>query len=318
MPKVTRAPASRGRGSTPVTRPGAAAKRAPRRRAPAKPAFFTRLRNQLSARLRAAHYRAGAAARLVSFACLALAALALLIVSGTGRMDSALSAAAAMADDALRHAGFRLQVVDVAGVEAASFDEVRAALGLEYGQSIFALDLEAARQRALALEWVGEAHVFRLLPGRVQVVVTEQIPLARWQIDGRFMLIDAAGAPIDAIGPGEYAGLPLVVGEGAAASAPALLAALAQFPAVGVHVEAAQRVGERRWTLFLRSGAALHLPEQDGEAALAIVNDLEKERGVLSAPAESIDLRNPGQIVVQPLPGAAPSGASSRAGGREA
>jgi cell division septal protein FtsQ len=67
--------------------------------------------------------------------------------------------------------------------------------------------------------------------------------------------------------------------------------------------------------LFLDSGAQLHLPEQDGEAALAIVRDLEAQRGLLSAPAQIIDLRNPDQIVVRPLPEPVDDGAATAVGG---
>jgi cell division protein FtsQ len=228
-----------------------------------------------------------------------------------GRMNAAMAYAQAAAADALVRAGFRLEAIDVAGAEVAPFEDIRTALGLEYGDSIFALDLEAARGRVKALDWVGEAQVFRLLPNRIQVVVTEQIPMARWQIGGEILVVDIRGTPIEKAGAHAYPGLPLVVGEGAAEAAPPLLAALEQFPEVGRHVEAAQRVGERRWTLFLASGAQLHLPEREMEAALAILRDLEARRGLLSAPAQSIDLRNPDRIVVQPLPEET-SGGSSR------
>ena len=300
MPKVTRAPARRAGGrSDRITRPGA-----PRRkgsRAPAPPPFFAHLRNRMSARLRAAHYRASAAARLVSVLCILLAAGAVLVLSGMGRMNAALAYAGGAAGDALVRAGFRLEVIDVAGAEVAPFEDIRTALGIEYGDPIFALDLGEARARVRALDWVGEAQVFRLLPNRIQVVVTEQIPMARWQIGGEILVVDVKGAPIEKAGAHAYPGLPLVVGEGAAEAAPPLLAALERFPEVAGHVEAAQRVGQRRWTLFLDSGAQLHLPERDPEAALAIVADLEARRGLLAAPAQSIDMRNPGRIVVQPL-----------------
>ncbi|HSJ97044.1 MAG TPA: cell division protein FtsQ/DivIB, partial [Myxococcota bacterium] len=176
-----------------------------------------------------------------------------------------------------------------------------------------------ARRRVEALDWVGEARVFRLLPTRVQVVVSEQVPLARWQIDGRIVVIDETGQPIEQAGPTDYAQLPLVVGEGAAAPAPALLAALAAFPDVAAHVEAAQRVGERRWTLYLDNGAQLLLPEDGGEAALAIVSRLHAERNLLNAPAELIDLRNPDRMVIRGEPAPEGTGASRAYGpGREA
>src|SRR5690606_37974962 len=129
-------------------------------------------------------YRASAAARLVSIACVALIVISLVLLSGVGRLDATAQAAGQMADDALRRAGFRLETVDVAGVESASFDEIRDALGLDYGASIFGLDLEAARARVEAVDRVGDASVFRLLPNRIQVVVVEQVPVARWQIGG--------------------------------------------------------------------------------------------------------------------------------------
>ena len=314
MPKVTRAPAKKAGGRQAQTSRSGAARR-PSRRAPTPPSFFTHLRNQLSARLRSAHYKASAAARLATIAGVVLIAAAVAMLSALGRLDATAAYVSATTDDTLRRMGFRLETIDVAGAESAPFADIQTALDLEYGESIFALDLHGARQRVQALDWVGDAQVFRLLPNRVQVVVTEQIPLARWQIGGEIVVIDVKGGPIEKAGASDYAHLPLVVGEGAPEHAPQLLAALKQFPEVGRRVEAAQRVGERRWTLFLDSGAQLHLPEQNGEAALAIVRDLEARRGLLSAPAQIIDLRNPDQIVVRPLPEPVDDGAATAVGG---
>lgn len=300
MPKVTRKAA--GSGGAKRGKPSQAKKSAGRnsRRASARPNLLTRLRNLISARLRAAHYRAHNAARLVSAICLVLIAGGLLVLLSFGRLVAMADYTTTAAADGLRKAGFALEAVDVAGASHAEADAIRAALDLNWHDSIFALDLEAARARVEALDWVDQAAVIRLLPNRVQVVVSEQTPLARWQIDGDILVIDIHGERIDQAAPGEYAELPLVVGEGAASAAPSLLAALDRFPLIGGRVEAAQRVGDRRWTLFVDTGAQIYLPEDNDDAALALLSDLQQRRALLDARAASIDLRNPDKLVISP------------------
>lgn len=274
-----------------------------KRRSSGRQTVFTRISNSFAARLRGARYRAGAAVRLATVAISAVIALGLLVLWGGGWLAGTMNGAAATADETLAEAGFTVRHVDIIGAERVNADAIYAAIGEPGPDSIFQLDADAIRARVEALGWVDSAVVARLLPSRISVTVTERAPAAVWQNDGAFFVLDKEGAVIDGVNAAEYADLPVVVGADAGEASPELLQAYAQFPAVAERVEAAQRVGERRWTLFIDSGMKVHLPENEGAAALAILNDLQTRRHILDAPASMIDLRDTTRVVIRPMEG---------------
>ena len=279
------------------------ARKTKKRHSSGRPTVFTRIRNHFAARLRGAKYRAGAAVRLATVAITAVMLLGVAVLWGGGWLAGAAGGAAQSTDKALAGAGFTVRHVDIIGADRAEADAIHAALGDLGPNSIFTLDAASARQRVESLGWVDEAVVARLLPNRISVTVTERRPAAVWQNDGAFFVVDSDGGVIDGADPAKYTALPVVVGARAGEAAPELLDAYRQFPSVAERVEAAQRVGERRWTLWIDSGMKVHLPEDEGAAALAILNDLQTRRHILDAPASLIDLRDTTRIVIRPMEG---------------
>ncbi len=63
-------------------------------------------------------------------------------------------------------------------------------------------------------------------------------------------------------------------------------------------VQAAARVGERRWTLYLDNGVKIDLPEEDVDAALRRVAELDATQNILSKGIREIDLRTNDRIVI--------------------
>ena len=95
-------------------------------------------------------------------------------------------------------AGFGVTQLAVTGYSNTSDSEIFKALGSIKGQSIFFVDLDAARQRVEKLAWVDRAVMTRVLPGDVQVHIIEREPFAVWRRRNLFFLIDAQGAGIGA------------------------------------------------------------------------------------------------------------------------
>ena len=97
----------------------------------------------------------------------------------------------------------------------------------------------AARARLEQLTWVERASVVRMLPDSLYIRLIERQPLALWQRDGRFSLIDRAGAVIEgaldqSVPPASWRHLRVLVGEGAPARGRrAVRAALDRARAVG-------------------------------------------------------------------------------------
>lgn len=289
-------------------------KKTQKRRPSGQPTFFSRLRNHTAARFRGARYRAGAAARLAATGITAVATIGLVGLWGGGLLGGVMTGMGHSADRALAAAGFNARMIDVAGADKTGAVEVREALGDLSKESIFALDIDAAQAQVESLAWVEKATVSRLLPNRLAVVIHERRPMALWQNEGQFAVLDSSGGVISGADAAQYTDLPVVVGDGAAGMSPELVRALRQFPQIVARVEAVQRVGERRWTLWMNSGMKVHLPEGEGPAALAILNNLQTERHILDAPAMLIDLRDEKRIVIRPEQSLTPD----EVGGREA
>ena len=81
--------------------------------------------------------------------------------------------------------------------------------------------------RVQALPWVRHASVRRVLPDTVVVEIVERRPLALWQHEKKFALIDEEGAVILRDDVGAFNHLMVVVGEDAASNASALVQMLA-------------------------------------------------------------------------------------------
>src|SRR5579884_2887354 len=78
-----------------------------------------------------------------------------------------------------------------------------------------------------------------------------------------------------------------------------LLAKLARYPLIAREVRASVLVAERRWTLYLKNGIEVLLPEAEPEHALARLVDLDRSRKLLSRDIMNVDLRLPDRVSVR-------------------
>ncbi|MFD2235794.1 cell division protein FtsQ/DivIB, partial [Phaeospirillum tilakii] len=198
--------------------------------------------------------------------------------------------------------GFRTSEITVSGRRRIPADQIVAALGARNGDPILGLDIVAARQRLEALPGVRAAVIERRLPGSLHLEIVEREPVALWQHDGAYTLVDRDGREI----PGAIEGfedLPLVVGVGAQTRAAELLTLLASEPELATRVKAATRIGERRWNLLLdgiEDGIEVRLPEIEPETAWHRLAELERNRGLSGRAVAMIDLRVPDRLVLRP------------------
>ncbi len=202
--------------------------------------------------------------------------------------------------------GFTVQDVLVTGRSKSSRAELLAALGTARDAPILAYDFEGAKARVESLPWVLHARIERLLPDTLVVHLIERRPIALWQNQGDFALIDEDGKVITRENLGRYAGLIQVVGADAPNRVGGLLELLETQPALKDKVRAAVRVGGRRWDLSLESGVNVRLPEDGAPQALERLAIFEHESGVLSRDIEVLDLRVPDRVIVRRKLGDAP------------
>lgn len=205
--------------------------------------------------------------------------------------------------DASADAGLRLANVHVIGRERTQPQEILEAVALKQGEPILDFDPHAARGRLEALPWVREATVERRLPDLIYVTLSERRAMALWQLDGKLSVVDQEGQVIPVARPEDFAGLPLIVGPGAAEAAEGLFVLLATEPELARQVTAAVRVGGRRWNLRMEPGIDVRLPEEGAVEAWQMLGRLDREQGLLSRDLVVIDLRQPDRLLVRPSPG---------------
>ncbi|HEV2302315.1 MAG TPA: FtsQ-type POTRA domain-containing protein [Stellaceae bacterium] len=205
--------------------------------------------------------------------------------------DSILEASAAL--------GFAVGDIEVEGRRTTHPSEILEALRARAGTPLFAVDLAQARARLEALPWVRSALIERRLPDTIHVRLVERQPLALWQHGGRIELIDRDAEVIPVARLDRFANLPLVVGEGAARHAAALVAMLASEKALAGRVSAAVWVGGRRWNLRIDNRIDVLLPENNAAAAWAELARLEGKDAILKRNVEAVDLRLPDRLVLR-------------------
>lgn len=244
------------------------------------------------------HGRAGDWYTNVAASVFLTAALTYSVVAG-GHAAVLGGAVAGFADSGLSAAGFSVEKITVTGRERARMDDILDALAVRRGDSILSVDTDAARFRVEQIGWVNSASVQRIFPNRVFIDVNERKPFAVWQENGRFSVIDSAGARLTGLVAGDFPHLPRIVGAGAGREAETLLASLDSKPTIKPLVRAAVRVGNRRWNLRMTNGVTVMLPEAGAETTLVELVKLEKEHDILSRDIRLIDFRLPDRVTIR-------------------
>ena len=198
--------------------------------------------------------------------------------------------------------GFEVREVFVVGRVQTPRAQILKALGANRGAAIFGVDLAAARQRIIALPWVREASVERVLPDTVVIRIVERKPVALWQRQGTFTLVDAAGETIAGADVTAFSSLLVIVGEGAPERAVELQQMLAGEDQIGPRVRGAVWFGRRRWDLALEGGITVRLPEHDARGALHRLATYQRVHRLLDRGVQTVDLRLADRVVIRRAP----------------
>lgn len=220
----------------------------------------------------------------------------------SGRLAEARLQAGVALTELMLQAGLAVREINVIGREETSPAALLAAVGLKRGDPIVFFDAEEARRRIERIAWVENASVQRILPDTILINIVERRPFARWQIDGRLLLVDREGKVLTAADPARFGELRRVVGPGAERHARALFEMLAREPELAARVRDAVRVRDRRWDLEFDNGISVQLPERNADAAWAQLAQMQRERQLLERSVSVIDLRLPDRTVVRLTP----------------
>jgi cell division protein FtsQ len=213
-----------------------------------------------------------------------------------GQLDAYTATHGSLSDVAARALGFGVDIVTVSGATHMSESRILSIAGISSKNSLPFFDAAAARSRLEADPLVKQASVRKLYPHQIVIEVVERTPYAVWQEDGRVYAIAADGAPIDEVRDGRYVDLPFVVGEGANIRVREFTALLDAMDELTPGVEAGILVGQRHWSLRLKSGVEVKLPEVDPEAAVATLLRLQRRSRILDRDVLALDLRTPGRV----------------------
>ncbi len=196
--------------------------------------------------------------------------------------------------------GLSVQDVRLEGRHYSSREEIAAAVGVTRGAAILDFDLGAMQRRLAALPWVQSAAVERRLPTMLRITIRERRPMALWQRNGHFVLVDDRGEKITDRNLGAFRNLVVLIGDSAPRHAPTLFAMLASEPDLAKQVSAATRVGDRRWNLTLKGGIQVQLPEQEPYRAWRRLALLDERHRILERDIRMIDMRLPDRLIVKP------------------
>jgi cell division protein FtsQ len=223
-------------------------------------------------------------------ASVVLALIVVLVVSGVvGRTVRGVRNAVSTT---IADAGFGVYEIQINGNRRVPTGGIFAALGLTPGQSIFFIDLPAARARIMALDWIASADVVRRYPDTITVTVVEKRPFALWQSPRGVAVVERSGGVITTQGVDQFSRLPKLVGDGAPEHAADLVEAVMAHRAISARIAAYERVSDRRWNLILSDGVVVKLPETGWQKQLDDLENLIVDKGILEKSVTEIDLRS--------------------------
>ena len=198
--------------------------------------------------------------------------------------------------------GLQLKGVSVTGRHNTRQQDIIDAFDTPLGTPIFAVDLDAAQARLEMLAWVKSASITRILPDRFHIELVEREPFALWRQDEHLYLIDRDGVKITRNYLTRFHHLPTMEGEKSHLYAAQFMDLLTAYPVLRNRMVGARRYGDRRWTVYLDHGGAVHLPAENVEKALKLLMDMEKEKRVLALHGRAIDLRMEDRVLLRALP----------------
>jgi cell division protein FtsQ len=206
--------------------------------------------------------------------------------------------------------------IDVHGNARLSSGEVQAIVDDLRGTNILTVDLAAYRGRLLDSPWISDVALRRVLPGTVEVFVTERQPMGLLRLRNDLYLVDPEGVVIDQFGP-RYAEFDLPIIDGlvrAPGPEPAIDPARARLAHAVIEALAARRELAGRVSQIDVSNVSDAVVLLDNDPALLHLGDtkfLERLQSYLDLAQtlrervpdiDYVDLRFGARVYVRPVP----------------
>jgi cell division protein FtsQ len=237
---------------------------------------------------------------LASMVFLAVTAIYAFSLSGIARLY--LAEAFALADKAAFDAGFKLQDFAITGSQNTPQAALLDALKLPYKGSSLFYDAAQARERLLNLGWIQSAEVRRVLPSRLEVIISERVPFAQLEdAEHKLHVIDREGHLLGSDQEGRFKALPIFAGEGAGTEAANFEDAFQDRASLRGRMGRIELVAERFWNVKLETGLMLKLPRKVTPLTLERLDSLLANPRIAGLGLETIDLRLSNRTILQLL-----------------
>lgn len=198
---------------------------------------------------------------------------------------------------------FPIDQVHIVGHEKTSEQDIVSSLGAVWDRSLISLNTAEAQKNIERLPWVKQAIVERVFPHGLNVYVTERVAIGRWVTLGGRYVFDDEGVVIEQISAGQHMDLPIYEGARAPDMAKKLQLALKKFDDLSSFFVRYRRVEGRRWTLVLKDGMEVLLPEKHMMRGLSRLRALQVQHNILLRRLVAIDLRLDDRITLRPKSG---------------
>lgn len=218
----------------------------------------------------------------------------------SGNLDKALDFTHRQLTQFTQNSGLELREIEIVGNDQLTTEMIQKQAHLSEGQPLLLVSLSETSAQLRALPEVRHVRVQRVLPDRLIITIDERRPVAIWQHNGSYKLIDQDGIILEnrALDSSVKNAL-LVVGEDAPKHTQDLRSWLEATESLAKQVDSAVRVGKRRWDIYLKNGVKIMLPEQEPDVAWRELQTLEHEKAILAKSLEVIDMRVEGKLFLQ-------------------
>ncbi len=281
-----------------VARKGSKTTSRPRRRTPRKQirqtSWFDRLLQSLP-------FTQAEVQRVLTWAILGVLLLAALLVANWfGVPQAAYRQLGVMT----AKAGFEVRDIEVVGMRRVDQMKVYDMVLDHTNQPMLLVDIGEIQRDLSSYGWIKQVRVSRQLPDKLFIEIGERKPVAVWQNNGSYKLLDDQGKVLESISEAEIGNMPVVNGPNANKHLVSLTELLDNAQSLKSQVAGATWVGNRRWDIRFKSGETLALPEGEVLAAQALVNftRMDGVHRLLGRNIIHFDLRDPDRMYMRKAP----------------
>ena len=202
-------------------------------------------------------------------------------------------------DSSIKTIGFKVESIctNVGKVNPQLEEKIKKQISITTGDNIFKISSHEIHENVMKVSNVKSAVVRKKLPNVIDIDIIEKTPIAIFQKESKFYLIDKDGSTINEISA-RINKLPIITGDDSNVEANSFLDILSKFPLIKDNLNSMMFIRKRRWDIIIFDGLHVKLPQTNVESALQILCVILKQGTINSQTVKSIDLRMPDNVII--------------------